>query len=40
MEHLEDSPVKGRIYVANVMDAGKIAETSVMEDAYRMGKEL
>ena len=40
VEHLEDSPVKGRIYAANVMDAGKIAETSVMEDAYRMGKEL
>ena len=37
VEHLEKYEIKGRIYAADVMDAGKVCETPYMNIAYQMG---
>lgn len=37
VEHLEQYEIKGRIYATNVMEAGKVADTPFMEQAYKMG---
>ena len=37
VDHLKDSPVRGRVYAVNVMEAGKVQGTPVMEEAYRLG---
>ena len=38
VEHLEKQEIKGRIYASNVMDAGGVTETSLMNAAYEMGR--
>ena len=40
VEHLEKYEIKGKIYATDVMDAGLVKETSLMEEAYNMGKNL
>lgn len=40
VEHLESYDIKGRIYAANVMDAGLVRETGLMDEAYIMGKNV
>ncbi len=37
VEHLESYEIKGRIYATNVMGAGEIKGTAVVEQAYQMG---
>lgn len=38
VEHLEKYEIKGRIYASNIMDAGEVTETSLMNAAYEMGR--
>lgn len=38
VEHLEWYEIKGRLYAANVMEAGKVMGMPIMEAAYQMGK--
>ncbi len=38
VEHLEKQEIKGRIYASNVMNAGEVTETSLMNAAYEMGR--
>lgn len=40
VEHLKDSEVKGRIYAANVMEAGLVKDTELIANAYQMGKAI
>ena len=40
VEHLDKYNIKGRIYATEVMDAGLVKETSLMNDAYYMGKNV
>lgn len=40
VEHLEQYEIKGRIYAANVMEAGLVLHDSIMEQAYQMGKRI
>lgn len=40
VEHLEKYEIKGRIYASNVMDAGKVYGTALMDMAYQMGKQI
>ncbi len=40
VEHLASYDIKGRIYATNVMDAGKIKDTPILEQAYQMGKSV
>ena len=40
VEHLEKYHIKGKIYAADVMDAGLVKGTSLMQDAYCMGKSV
>ena len=37
VDHLEDSPVSGRIYAPNVMDRGLVFDTDVYHKAFEMG---
>ena len=37
VEHFDNSKVVGRIYAANVMDAGLVKDQSVFDQAYNMG---
>lgn len=37
VEHLEEYRIAGRIYAANVMDAGLVKEQDVFREAYDMG---
>lgn len=37
VDHLEESPVAGRIYAPNVMDSGLVYNTDVYYKAYEMG---
>ena len=37
VEHLEKYEIKGRIYAANVMEAGKVYDTPFLDAAYQMG---
>ena len=37
VEHLEEYRIAGKIYAANVMDAGLVKNQSVFKDAYDMG---
>ncbi|MDO5145662.1 MAG: flavodoxin family protein [Eubacteriales bacterium] len=40
VEHLESYEIKGRNYAANVMEAGLVKETKLMDEAYTMGKNV
>lgn len=40
VEHLEKYEIKGRIYAPDVMDAGKVIDQPIMEQAYIMGKNV
>ncbi|MGI5823995.1 MAG: flavodoxin family protein [Bacillota bacterium] len=40
VEHFEKYNIKGRIYATEVMDAGLVKETALMEKAYCMGKNV
>lgn len=40
VEHLEEYEIKGRLYADNVMDAGLVKETDLMEEAYQMGRNV
>ena len=40
VDHLEDSPVAGRLYAPNVMDRGLVYDTDVYRMAYDMGFSL
>ena len=37
VEHFDKYDIKGRIYATEVMDAGLVKTTSLMDDAYKMG---
>ena len=37
VEHLEEYKIAGKIYAANVMDAGLVKNQSVFQKAYDMG---
>ena len=37
VEHLEEYRIAGKIYAANVMDAGLVKNQSVFKEAYDMG---
>ena len=37
VEHLEKYEIKGRVYATNIMDAGKVHNTSFIDMAYQMG---
>ena len=37
VEHLEENKIAGKIYAANVMDAGLVKNQSVFKTAYDMG---
>ena len=37
VEHLEEYKIAGKIYAANVMDAGLVKNQSVFKTAYDMG---
>ena len=37
VEHLEEYRIAGKIYAANVMDAGLVKNQSVFQKAYDMG---
>ncbi|RHO86260.1 hypothetical protein DW049_11400 [Ruminococcus sp. AF41-9] len=37
VEHLEEYKIAGKIYAANVMDAGLVRNQSVFKKAYDMG---
>ena len=37
VEHLEEYRIAGKIYAANVMDAGLVKNQSVFKEAYVMG---
>ena len=37
VEHLEEYKISGKIYAANVMDAGLVKNQSVFQKAYDMG---
>lgn len=37
VEHLTSYRIKGRIYATNVMEAGEITETPILDEAYQMG---
>ena len=37
VEHLEEYKTAGKIYAANVMDAGLVKNQSVFKEAYDMG---
>ena len=37
VEHLEEYRIAGKIYAANVMDAGLVRNQSVFKKAYDMG---
>ena len=40
VEHLEKYEIKGRIYATNVMEAGKVSETPLIDTAYKMGSSI
>ena len=40
VEHLDKYDIKGRIYATEVMDAGLVKGTALMNDAYCMGKNV
>lgn len=40
VEHLEKYEIKGRIYVTNIMEAGKVCDTPFLEEAYQMGRRI
>ena len=40
VEHLEKYEIKGRIYAENVMEAGLVKDTDLMDKAYQMGLEV
>ena len=40
VEHLDKYDIKGRIYETEVMDAGLVKGTALMDDAYCMGKNV
>ncbi len=40
VEHIEKYEIKGRIYATNIMEAGKVCETSFLDDAYQMGRNI
>lgn len=40
VEHLERYEIKGRLYAANVMEAGLVRDTALMEQAYQMGLQI
>ncbi len=40
VEHLDKYDIKGRIYATEVMDAGLVKGTTLMNDAYCMGKNV
>lgn len=40
VEHLEKYDIKGRIYATEVMDAGLVKETELMNTAYLMGRSV
>lgn len=40
VEHLEKYDIKGRIYATEVMDAGLVKKTELMNIAYSMGKNV
>ena len=37
VEHLEEYKIAGKIYAANVMDAGLVKNQNVFKEAYDMG---
>ena len=37
VEHLDKYQIRGRIYAANMMEAGKVCDTSFLDVAYEMG---
>ncbi|KIR03755.1 iron-sulfur flavoprotein [Lachnospiraceae bacterium TWA4] len=40
VEHLQSYELKGRIYATNVMDAGKVKDQPILEQAFQMGYDL
>lgn len=40
VEHLEKYEIKGRLYATNVMDAGLVKDTELMDMAYNMGENI
>ena len=40
VEHFDKYDIKGRIYATEVMDAGLVKGTDLMNDAYCMGKNI
>lgn len=38
VEHLTSYEIKGRLYATNVMEAGKIKGTPILDEAYQMGR--
>ncbi len=40
VEHLEEYEIKGRIYAAEVMDAGLVTGTPLMDEAYQLGMQV
>ena len=40
VEHLEEYKIAGKIYAANVMDAGLVKNQSVFQKAYDMGSAI
>ena len=40
VEHLKDSEVKGRVYAPNVMEAGLVRDTELIDLAYQMDAEV
>ena len=40
VEHLEEYKTAGKIYAANVMDAGLVKNQSVFKEAYDMGSSI
>lgn len=40
VEHFEHYEIKGRLYAPNVMEAGKVKDQAIMEEAYNMGKNI
>lgn len=40
VEHFDHYEIKGRLYAPNVMEAGKIKNQPIMNEAYEMGKNI
>lgn len=40
VEHLEEYEIKGRLYATNVMERGMVKGTSLISEAYNLGKNM